>query len=135
MCVSNKHVRRLGNSVLIWIVYHMNTSYSAKFLRCLIFAIFTNSFQTAKIKLRETSIPCLVWWCKWAWPAGIFDSQKFISMKICKWPIHENFVPQKFGAIRYVQINLKYVDIFRISINDSTIPSVCYTVIYMVTEW
>ena len=28
-------------------------------------------------------------------------SAKFISAKICKWPIRENFVPRKFGAIRY----------------------------------
>ena len=27
-------------------------------------------------------------------------SAKFISAKICKKPIRENFVPQKFGAIR-----------------------------------
>ena len=35
--------------------------YSAKFSRRLIFAVFADSFPSAKIKLCETSIPCLVW--------------------------------------------------------------------------
>ena len=35
--------------------------YSAKFSRRLIYTVFADSFPTAKIKLRKTSIPCLVW--------------------------------------------------------------------------
>ena len=50
--MSNKHFRRLGNSVLI---YHANMWYSVKFLRHLNFAVFADLFQTAKIKLCETS--------------------------------------------------------------------------------
>ena len=44
----------------------------------------------------------------WVWLTRILArSAKIISAKFCKRPIRENFVPRKFGAIRYCQRKLK----------------------------
>ena len=36
--------------------------------------------------------------CKWLWSARIFNPRN-LFFKISKWPIHENFVPSKFGTM------------------------------------
>ena len=60
--------------------------------------------NTCQQQLGVTNKLARVQWLQTDVASQKFRSTKFILTKICKWPIHENFVPRKFGAIQYVAV-------------------------------